>query len=104
MSDEQKKILVQTLSGERDSDIISAYLDIAGRKICRRAYPFDDTITEVPAKYDHLHVEATVYLLNKRGAEGETIHTENGISRSYETADLPPTMMAEIVPLVGIPK
>ena len=104
MTTEEKVILVQKLSGENDQDIISAYLKIAEQKICRRAYPFDDTKTTVPEKYDHLHIEATIYLLNKRGGEGETLHTENGITRSYETADLPSTMMAEIIPMVGIPK
>ena len=104
MSDEQKILLVQTLTGESNTDLISAYLQLAGQKICRRAFPFDPSVTTVPPQYDHIHVEAAIYLINKRGGEGETIHTENGITRSYESADLPTTLVAEIIPQVGIPQ
>ena len=43
-----------------------------------------------------------VYLLNKRGAEGETAHSENGISRSYESADIPESMLSGIIPFAGV--
>lgn len=102
MTIEEKIAMVSTLAGEDDTDVVSAYLAIAGEKICRIAYPFDDTISTVPAKYDQLHVEAACYLLNKRGAEGETSHGENGINRSYENADLPKTMLRSITPMAGV--
>lgn len=103
MTYEEKLTMVSAMSGETDNDVISAYLTIAGQKICRIAYPFED-VTEVPSKYDSVHVEATVYLLNKRGAEGETYHNENGINRTYEDADLPVSMLRGVVPCVGVPK
>ena len=34
-------------------------------------------------------IEIAVYLYNKQGAEGQTAHSENGISRTYESADVP---------------
>ena len=40
-------------------------------------------------------------MLNKRGAEGEVSHTENGISRTYEKADIPTSMLRTIVPHCG---
>lgn len=91
--------MVKAMSEEADDEVISAYLTIAGRKIISRAYPFSDSVTEVPTKYEHIQIEATVYLLNKRGAEGESAHSENGISRSYENGDLPESMLSEIVPV-----
>lgn len=103
MTDSEKIAMVKSMCGETDDDIISAYLALAGNKICRIAYPFDDTVTEVPNKYAYVQVDAAVYLLNKRGAEGQSGHTENGISRSYENADLPASMLRSVVPMCGVP-
>lgn len=82
-------------------DILKTYLHIAGQKILNRAYPYDDTITEVPNRYSYLQCEIATYLLNKRGAEGEISHSENGISRTYEKADVPESMLSEVIPHCG---
>lgn len=83
-------------------EILNAYLTIAGRKILSRAYPYDDTITEVPTRYGYLQCEIATYLLNKRGAEGEITHSENGISRTYQNADVPDSMLSEVIPRCGV--
>lgn len=83
-------------------DILLTYLAIAGRKIIDRAYPYDDTVEDVPRRYELLQCEIAVYLLNKRGAEGETSHSENGISRSYENADIPESMLSIVTPFCGV--
>lgn len=102
MLDAEKIKLVKAMSGETDVDTVSAYLSLAGDKICRRAYPFDPTVTEVPERYQFLQIEIAVYLLNKRGGEGETAHSENGISRTYESGDVPASMMRQVIPMAGI--
>lgn len=91
----------QPNEGDWTDEVLLSYLTIAGRKIINRAYPYDDTVTEVPRKYSYLQCEIANYLLNKRGAEGQTSHSENGISRSYESADVPESMLSEVVPHVG---
>lgn len=83
-------------------DILTAYLRIAGQKIIDRAFPYDDTVTDVPRRYGYLQCEIATYLLNKRGAEGETAHNENGVSRSYESASVPESMLSEVVPHCGL--
>lgn len=83
-------------------DALKAYLTIAGQKIINRAYPYDDTVTEVPRRYGVLQCEIAAYLLNKRGAEGEVSHSENGISRTYESADVPDSMLSDVVPHCGL--
>ena len=98
----EKKEIVKAMTEEANDSTVSAYLGIAGNKICRKAYPFDPTVTEVPDQYHFLQVEIAVYLLNKRGAEGEAAHSENGISRTYEDGDVPPSMMRQIVPMCGV--
>ena len=92
----------QPNEGDWSDEVLTSYLAIAGRKILNRAYPYDDTITEVPRRYGYLQCDIAAYLLNKRGAEGEVSHSENGISRSYSSADIPEAMLSEIVPHVGV--
>lgn len=94
--------LVKTMTGEANESTVSSYLAVAGAKICRRLYPFDTSIQEVPAQYYFLQAEIAAYLLNKRGAEGELSHSENGISRSYENGDIPESMMRQITPMAGV--
>ena len=101
MAEDEKVAMVSTMSGETDESLVSAYLYMAGKKILSLAYPYGNE-TEVPAKYEHIQIEAAVYLLNKRGAEGQLSHSENGISRSYEDADLPESMLRGITPLCGV--
>ena len=91
----------ETADGWSDA-VLNAYLAIAGRKIINRAYPYDETITEVPARYGYLQCEIATYLLNKRGAEGEVSHSENGISRTYEKADVPDSMLSDVIVHCGV--
>ena len=108
MSDTEKLIFLRAMVGDESDntewgdDVLLTYLTIAGRKIINRAYPYDDTVTEVPRRYEILQCEIAAYLLNKRGAEGETSHSENGISRSYESADVPESLMREVVTHCGV--
>ena len=108
MSDTEKLIFLRAMvdGSETDTDwkddVLLAYLTIAGRKIIDRAYPYDDEVTEVPKRYGILQGEIAAYLLNKRGAEGEISHSENGISRSYENADIPESLMGQIVTQCGV--
>ena len=92
----------QPNEGDWSDDVLISYLAIAGRKILNRAYPYDDTVTDVPCRYGYLQCDIAAYLLNKRGAEGQTAHSENGISRSYESADVPESMLCEVTPHVGV--
>ena len=103
MTQAEKLQLLKAMVGESDNEVVLlAYLNIAGRKIINRAYPFGTEETEVPKRYDYLHCEIAAYLLNKRGAEGQTSHSENGISRSYESADVPESLLGAITPYTGV--
>ena len=102
MTDTEKLTMLTAMTGEKDESVLSTYLSIAGNKVLKRAYPFDSTVTVVPDRYAYNQVEIAAYLVNKRGAEGETAHSENGISRSYEDGDVPPTLLREIVPCASL--
>ena len=108
MTEVEKLALLRAMVGTPNTDenwsddVLISYLAIAGRKIINRAYPYDDEIMEVPRRYGYLQCEIACYLLNKRGAEGQTAHSENGVNRSYESADVPESLMKEVIPHVGV--
>lgn len=100
--DEKLSALKAVVGGSDTDEVLSTYLKLAGMKIIAKAYPYKTDVTEVPVQYDLLQVEIAAYMLNKRGAEGETSHSENGISRSYENADIPDSMLKAITPYCGV--
>lgn len=103
MTNDEKLAALKAMVGSSDYDeVLSAYLKLAGGKIIAKAFPYQNDVTEVPTQYSYLQVEIAAYMLNKRGAEGETVHTENGISRTYENADVPTSMLKAITPYCGI--
>jgi len=105
MTESEKLIFLRTMVGGSDTDdVLSTYLKLAGMKIITRAFPYDDAAHDVPSKYALLQCEIAAYLLNKRGAEGETQHSENGISRIYENADIPASMLRPVIPHCGVMK
>lgn len=98
MTDVDKLVMLRGMTGEENEEALITYLGIAGDKICRKAYPFSRTVKVVPEQYGFVQVEIAAYLLNKRGAEGQTAHSENGITRTYENADIPSTLLRDIIP------
>ena len=104
MTREEMLAEVQSRTGETDSGVLASYLDEAGDAIIDKAYPFRDDVTEVPVKYQRKQIEIATYLINKRGAEGETKHDENGTGRTYEAASVPKSMLKSVTPFAAIPK
>ena len=105
MTEVEKLVMLKGMVGGSDTDdVLSTYLNLAGGKIIARAYPYSADQTEVPAQYHYLQVEIAAYMLNKRGAEGQTAHSENGISRTYESADVPSSMLSSVTPYCGVIK
>lgn len=100
-----KRLLNLSDTTEYD-DLINDYLLIAKRTILNKVfqYGYDLDTTDVPTQYDLLQCEIATYLFNKRGAEGETSHSENGITRNYEDSDLPNSLLKQVVPKVGVLK
>lgn len=105
MTDVEKLTALRAMVGGSDAnEVLSTYLLLAGRKIIARAFPYKEDVTEVPVKYETIQLEIAAYMLNKRGAEGQTAHSENGISRTYENADVPASMLKGVTPYCGVIK
>lgn len=87
-----------------DVGVLDLYLELAGQKILNRMYPYvmDYTGMEVPDRYAMIQLNVATYLLNKRGAEGEIQHIENGIHRNYGTPDVPDEMLKDIMPMAAV--
>ncbi|MBQ1364434.1 MAG: DNA-packaging protein [Clostridia bacterium] len=113
MTAEQKLTMLRTMmeieqpdSEEPDEEqiaetaVLEVYLELAKQKILNRMYPFrtDYTDLEVPERYEMTQLNVACYMLNKRGAEGQIQHIENGIHRNYGSADVPNDMLAGVVP------
>lgn len=106
MTDMDKLVTLKVLSAIADTDTtqdtaLTVYLNMAANKVIARAYPFDSTVTTVPDRYGFLQCRIAAYLWDKRGADGETSHTEPGVTRTYENGDVPESMLSEIVPQVA---
>ena len=77
-------------------------LESAKAVILSRRFPFGDWPEELENKYKDLQIRIAVEMFNKRGAEGETAHSENGISRSYASANVSEDLLKEITPKAGV--
>lgn len=90
------KSLLGTVS--ENDDVLQFYLDNAGDIIC------DLRKTDnVESQYLNTQIKIAIELFNKRGAEGQISHDENGIARSYEKADVSPSLLSQITPSVRTP-
>lgn len=107
--DEKKIALTAMMAGmhkdtEEDANKIALYLCLAGHKILQRCYPFGvpKGKNNVPDEYGVLQCQIAAYLLNKQGADGQTAHSENGVSRTYESGGVPESFLSEITPMGAI--
>ena len=98
----EKVEMLQRMMEDDDTgtDVLRAYLILAGQKILNRMYPFGTECNHmhVPDKYVSVQLNVACYLLNKRGAEGEIQHIENGIHRNYGSSDVPDGMLKDVIP------
>ena len=90
------------LPEEASEALLLTLLDAAAEIVLTRRYPFGYPFgAEVPPQYAMTQVRIALELYSKLGAEGQTAHNENGISRSWEAADVSPSLLKRIVPLAG---
>ena len=99
-NDNKKQLTAMT--GEIDDQLLSTYLELAQNIVIQHAFPFGNYSNKDMAIYNDVLLEIAAYMLNKRGAEGETAHMENGINRYYEDGSIPPSILRRIVPHAGV--
>jgi hypothetical protein len=85
-----------------DTEVLIYLLEQAEGIVLNRRYPFGPPDgAEVPPQYEHIQLQIAVELYSKMGAEGQLAHKENGIDRTFESADVSPSLLRRIVPLCG---
>ncbi len=105
MTDVEKLAILRKMLDDSDTtsdEIANTYLAAAEKAVINLVYPFGDVSEKtMPERYEYEQIEIAAYMLNKRGAEGETAHTEGGTSRTFETGDIPISLRARITAYAG---
>ena len=102
MTDTEKlNKLMTMLDDDVSTNVANTFLKAAEQAVINLAFPFGDGTEVMPEKYEEVQIEIAAYLISKRGAEGEVTHTEGGVTRTYESADLPLALRTRITPKAG---
>lgn len=96
---ERLKLRITESANEAELEDI---LESAKAAILARRFPFGEVPNEIEPRYEDLQIRIAVEMFAKRGAEGETSHSENGVSRSYSSASVSEELLREITPKGGI--
>jgi hypothetical protein len=78
--------------------VLQFYLDCARDIICELR-----NTDMIETKYLTIQIRMAVEMFNKIGAEGQIGHSENGIARTYEKADISDSLLSKITPAVKTP-
>ena len=82
-----------------DDNILKSELLAAESMILNKMYPFGyDEGMVVPTRYERLQIKLAVELYSQRGAEGQSSHTENSVTRMWSEKN---KILAQITPHVG---
>ena len=95
---ERLRVRLPDVASESDA-VLQDLLDSAQSAILARRYPFGEFPDELPSRYADLQVRIAVVMYSQRGAEGETSHSESGVSRQWAGLD---SLLAEVVPLAKV--
>lgn len=97
---EKLEALRIAISPDTEADeVLEDILSTAEALVLNRMYPFGyPDGTTVPARYERIQIELAVELYTKRGAEGQSSHAENGITRTWPEKS---RILSRIVPHIG---
>lgn len=97
------KILLGITANDEDV-LLQEYLEIAKDEILNWLYirlgAVPETVTTVPTAYEQIQIMAVVAAYNIRGAEGQTLHIENGMHRDFVYEDLVKYVQTHVYPYV----
>ena len=88
-------------TNEPDETVLEDILENAKAAIMARRYPFREWPEELETRYKDLQFRIAMDLYAKIGAEGQIGHSENGISRTWESSWISEQLLSEVTPLAG---
>ena len=89
-------------TGEPNEAILIDCLESAKSAIMARRYPYQEWPDELESRYLDLQFRCAMDLYNRIGAENEIAHSENGISRSYESSWISESLLQEVTPVAKV--
>lgn len=109
MTQTQKVEMLRTLLSNDDAapddDVLAAYLNVAESEILSWRYSFstdNDVPQSCPPEYEMTQIHAVLAGLTTSGGEGETAHSENGISRTFRYPDMMAYVRANVRPICKV--
>lgn len=84
-----------------EDDVLSDIIETAKNAILARRFPYGSWPADVEERYKDLQMRIVIDLINKTGAEGEMSHSENGVSRSYESSWISEQLLQEVTPMAS---
>lgn len=97
--DALKRLKART--GEADEALLADLLESAKAAILARRFPFGDGTEQLESRYTDLQTRIAEAMYDKLGAEYQTGHTENGVSRQWASEGIPEVLLREVTPMVG---
>jgi hypothetical protein len=97
------KTLLNITGTEQDATL-TVFLELSKSEILAWLYsgkPPDD-VTDVPKWYEPTQIFAVVAGFSQSGAEGQTAHSENGISRNWKYEDMLSYIRGHVFPYVQV--
>lgn len=74
-------------------------LEQAKLMLLNRLFPFLDPLPmDLSTRYCEHQLNIAEYLFNKKGAEGQLSHSENGMGRTYASAFIPEEYFIGVIP------
>ena len=95
---------LQLHTNSDDSALLADLIESAQSAIMNRRYPYGDLPENFDTRYNDLLFRCALDLYNKMGAQGQLAHSENGISRTYESSWISAQLLSEVTPLCGVTK
>lgn len=84
--------------------LLQELLDAAQDIIFEHRFPYSEYPDKVERRYEGLQIQIATELYSKMGAEGQVGHSENGISRSWQSADVSDALLSRITPIAKVVK
>lgn len=91
------------LTDTSEDTLLIEYLDKASEKILNRLYSLvgRSSSQELSTYHEKIQLDLAEYYYLKRGAEGESMHNENGINRTY-TSNYEDKLLADVIPFAKV--
>ena len=108
MTKAEKLAAIKTILGFTDTSYdttLNSYIDMAGSEIIGWRYSYSPNFsetTDVPTEYEMTQVHAVVAGFSIRGAEGQSLHEENSIRRTFKYEDMVAYIRAHVIPIAGV--